>query len=58
MCLLPMESSEQDKETAARAAEAWRLNPVFTRDEVTITRLGVYIQKQEKVNRSNLIIPR
>ena len=48
MCLLPMESSEQDKETAARAAEAWRLNPVFTRDEVTITRLGVYIARKSK----------
>lgn len=43
MCLLPVKSSEHDKETAARAAEAWRLNPVFTRDEVTITRLGVCI---------------
>jgi len=42
MCLLPTESSEQDKETAARTAEAWRLNPAFERDEVTITRLGVY----------------
>ena len=47
MCLLPTESSEQDKDTAARAAEAWRLNPVFTRDEVTITRLGVYIARKK-----------
>lgn len=46
MCLLPMESSGQDKEIAAKAAEAWRLNPAFTRDEVTITRLGVYIARK------------
>jgi protein arginine N-methyltransferase 5 len=58
MCLLPTESSEQDKETAARAAEAWRLNPVFTRDEVTITRLGVYIAKKKEKEKSNLIILR
>ena len=48
MCLLPTESSEKDKETAARAAEAWRLNPVFTRDEVTITRLGGYRARKSK----------
>lgn len=48
MCLFPTESSEQEKETAARAAEAWRLNPVFTRDEVTITRLGAYITRKSK----------
>lgn len=41
MCLLPTESSEQDKESAGIAAEAWRLNPGFKRDEVTMTRLGV-----------------
>ena len=60
MCLLPMESSEQDKEIATRAAETWRLNPAFTRDEVTITRLGVYIvkKKKKKKNRSNVIISR
>ncbi|KAF8962758.1 shk1 kinase-binding protein 1 [Flammula alnicola] len=39
MCLLPTESSEQDKESAAKTAEAWRLNPAFHREEVTITRL-------------------
>ncbi|KAF8149849.1 shk1 kinase-binding protein 1 [Crassisporium funariophilum] len=39
MCLLPMESSEKDKERASRAAEKWRLNPGFMREEVTITRL-------------------
>uniref|UniRef100_A0A8H8CMM8 Protein arginine N-methyltransferase n=1 Tax=Psilocybe cubensis TaxID=181762 RepID=A0A8H8CMM8_PSICU len=39
MCLLPNESSEQDKEEASKAAEAWRLNPAFERDEVMITRL-------------------
>lgn len=48
MCLLPMESSEQDKEIAAKAAEAWRLNPAFTRDEVTMTRLGVYMAKKSR----------
>lgn len=42
MCLLPMESGEQDKEAVARTAETWRLNPAFKRDEVTITRLGVW----------------
>ena len=41
MCLLPTESSEQDKEAAGITAEAWRLNPAFKRDEVTMTRLGV-----------------
>lgn len=40
MCLLPTKSSDQDKESAAKAAELWRLNPAFQRDEVTITRLG------------------
>lgn len=40
MCLLPNESSDEDKESASKAAEAWRLNPAFQRDEVTITRLG------------------
>ncbi|PPQ67483.1 hypothetical protein CVT25_006024 [Psilocybe cyanescens] len=39
MCLLPNESSDEDKESASKAAEAWRLNPAFQRDEVTITRL-------------------
>lgn len=48
MCLLPTESSESDKESAAKAAEAWRLNPVFRLDEVTITRLGVYNGKKKK----------
>lgn len=42
MCLLPNESSEEDKESASKAAEAWRLNPAFERDEVTITRLGAF----------------
>jgi protein arginine N-methyltransferase 5 len=42
MCLLPTESSEEDKEVAANAAETWRRSPAFKRDEVTITRLGVY----------------
>ncbi|KAF8992848.1 PRMT5-domain-containing protein [Cyathus striatus] len=36
MCL---EDSEKDKEAAAKAAEAWRSNPAFRDDEVTITRL-------------------
>ena len=49
MCLLPTESSEQDKESAARAAEVWRLNPVFTRDEVTITRLGGYRTEKKTI---------
>jgi protein arginine N-methyltransferase 5 len=40
MCLLPIERSDQDKESAAKAAEAWRLNPAFQRDEVTMTRIG------------------
>lgn len=39
MCLLPAESSEGDKEAAARAAEAWRLRPGFLRDEVTMSRI-------------------
>ncbi|KAF4614217.1 hypothetical protein D9613_007754 [Agrocybe pediades] len=39
MCLLPSESSEEDKELAAKTAEKWRLNPAFERGEVTITRL-------------------
>jgi len=56
MCLLPTESSEQDKEIGARAAEAWRLNPAFKLDEVTITRLGVSIGRKSKYDRSNLII--
>ena len=48
MCLLPMESSEPEKENAARAAETWRLNPAFTRDEVTMTRLGAYMTRKSK----------
>ena len=40
MCLLPTESSEEDKEAATKAAETWRRSPAFRRDEVTITRLG------------------
>ena len=44
MCLLPSERSDQDKESAARAAESWRLNPAFQRDEVTITRIGVSVK--------------
>lgn len=42
MCLLPSESSEEDKELAAKSAEKWRLNPAFERGEVNITRLGTY----------------
>ncbi|KAF8199579.1 shk1 kinase-binding protein 1 [Pholiota molesta] len=38
MCLLPTESSDEDKEQA-KEAEQWRLNPGFQREEVTITRL-------------------
>ena len=44
MCLLPAESSEGDKEAAARAAEAWRLRPGFLRDEVTMNRIGEYLE--------------
>lgn len=44
MCLLPTERSDQDKESAAQAAELWRLNPAFQRDEVTITRIGVSVK--------------
>jgi len=40
MCLLPAETEEQGKESSARTAEAWRSNPGFRRDEVTIKRLG------------------
>jgi protein arginine N-methyltransferase 5 len=43
MCLLPTESSDEDKEQA-KEAEQWRLNPGFQREEVTITRLGGCIQ--------------
>ncbi|KAF9476682.1 shk1 kinase-binding protein 1 [Pholiota conissans] len=39
MCLLPTESSDADKEQAAKDAEQWRLSPGFQLDEVTITRL-------------------
>ncbi|KAH6908994.1 shk1 kinase-binding protein 1 [Coprinopsis sp. MPI-PUGE-AT-0042] len=39
MCLLPNEATEEEKETAARAAETWRLRPGFLKDEVVITRL-------------------
>ena len=41
MCLLPAENAPGSKEASALAAEAWRLNPGFQRDEVTITRLGM-----------------
>lgn len=44
MCLLPTERSDQDKESAAQAAELWRLNPAFQRGEVTITRIGVSVK--------------
>jgi protein arginine N-methyltransferase 5 len=40
MCLLPAESTEEDKELAAKDAEAWRMTPGFKKDEVTISRLG------------------
>ncbi|KAF8899935.1 shk1 kinase-binding protein 1 [Gymnopilus junonius] len=39
MCLLPMGVTPESKESAALAAETWRLNPGFRKDEVTITRL-------------------
>lgn len=44
MCLLPTERSDQDKEFAAQAAESWRLNPAFQKDEVTITRIGMSVK--------------
>jgi len=43
MCLLPAESADEDKERAARDAEAWRMMPGFMKDEVTITSLGMIL---------------
>ena len=42
MCLLPDETKEggTDKAELEKQAEQWRAQPVFTKDEVTITRVG------------------
>jgi protein arginine N-methyltransferase 5 len=40
MCLLPTGSNGDKDMVTEQRAEAWRLRPCFTRDEVTITRLG------------------
>ena len=40
MCLLPTGSNRDSQNLAELQAEAWRSNPCFLRDEVTITRLG------------------
>ena len=42
MCLLPDEAREDgtDKADLEKQAEQWRAQPVFTKDEVTITRVG------------------
>lgn len=42
MCLLSGEKS-QDKQAVEQRAEAWRLQPAFARDEVTVTRLGMFV---------------
>jgi len=40
MCLLPAGSDRDMHISAEQQAEAWRSNPCFLQDEVTITRLG------------------
>ena len=42
MCLLPDEAREggTDNSELEQRAEQWRAQPVFTKDEVTITRVG------------------
>jgi len=41
MCLLPVGASIRDRDIAAEErAEAWRSDPTFLLDEVTMTRLG------------------
>lgn len=39
LCLLP-DDENPDKAMLEQRAEQWRANPVFARDEVTITRIG------------------
>lgn len=41
LCLVP-DDENPDKAALEQRAEQWRANPAFTRDEVTITRLGSY----------------
>lgn len=43
MCLSPEGEAEKD-ESAERISEAWRSNPVFLREEVNVTRLGVWAE--------------
>lgn len=40
LCLLP-DDENPDKAALEQRAEQWRANPVFSRDEVTITQLGL-----------------
>jgi protein arginine N-methyltransferase 5 len=40
MCILPSGSDRDRDVVAEERAEAWRANPAFMRDEVTMTRLG------------------
>jgi len=42
MCLSPEDEAEKD-DSAERISEAWRSNPVFLREEVNVTRLGVSV---------------
>ena len=41
MCLSPEDEGEKD-DSAERVSEAWRSNPVFLREEVNVTRLGMW----------------
>lgn len=56
MCLLSVDATDEEKEEAAKKAEAWRSRPVFLKDEVTISRLGESIVASRNFF-TNLVLP-
>jgi protein arginine N-methyltransferase 5 len=60
MCVLPGGEDRQADALAQQRAEAWRAQPAFLREEVTVTRLGPWVLFSQLAHPTNYLshIPR